>query len=106
LGGIDTAGTGDNNIVTFFPGNLYDVRVYNYELTPTQVATLAGVTIAPTLGIAPNGSGGFVLTWSAGSLLQSTNVSGPWTTNNAATSPFTITPNPAVPQLFYRAQAP
>jgi beta-glucanase (GH16 family) len=59
----------------------------------------------PVLGIQPNGLGGLVLTWSAGSLLQATNVSGPWTTNSAATSPFTVTPSAGVPQEFYRVQA-
>ncbi len=50
--------------------------------------------------------GSYVLTWSGGSLLEATNLWGPWTTNNAATSPYTVTPNASVPQKFYRVQSP
>jgi hypothetical protein len=42
------------------------------------------------------------LKWSQGLLLQATNVTGPWTTNNGATSPFTVAPTAA--QKFYRVQ--
>lgn len=43
------------------------------------------------------------LSWSTGGmLLQATNVTGPWTTNAAATSPLVVTP--AQPQEFYRVQ--
>ncbi len=45
LGGRDTVGTGDANINgPFFNGQLYDVRIYNYALSQSQVQTLAGVT--------------------------------------------------------------
>jgi hypothetical protein len=37
-------------------------------------------------------------------LLTATNVTGPWTTNTGATSPYPVTNN--VPQKFYRLQAP
>jgi hypothetical protein len=40
------------------------------------------------------------LTWSSGLLLEATNLSGPWTTNVGASSPFTILPTE--PQKFYR----
>jgi hypothetical protein len=36
-------------------------------------------------------------------LLQSTKVTGPWTTN-AASGALTVTPLPAEPQMFYRLQ--
>jgi len=42
------------------------------------------------------------LSWSnGGQLLEATNVTGPWSTNTAAVSPFIITPN--APRKFYRA---
>jgi hypothetical protein len=41
------------------------------------------------------------LSWSPGTLLEATNLMGPWTTNNA-TSPFTVTPTE--PEKFYRVQ--
>jgi len=40
------------------------------------------------------------LTWSQGTLLQATNLLGPWTTNSSP-SPFTITPSSG-PQMFYK----
>ncbi|HEV2437856.1 MAG TPA: pyrrolo-quinoline quinone [Verrucomicrobiae bacterium] len=40
-----------------------------------------------------------VLTWAGGSLLEATNLSGPWVTNSAV-SPFTMVPTNA--QMFYR----
>jgi hypothetical protein len=45
--------------------------------------------------------GNLVLSWSQGVLLEATNVTGPWTANNA-TSPYTNQPNN--PQMFYRVQ--
>jgi fibronectin-binding autotransporter adhesin len=49
-----------------------------------------------------NGSS-ITLSWpGGGQLLQATNLLGPWTTNNSATSPFTVTPT--APQMFYRVQ--
>jgi hypothetical protein len=41
------------------------------------------------------------LTWSNGTLLQATNVTGPWTTNTA-TSPFIVTPS--APEMFYKVR--
>ena len=43
------------------------------------------------------------LTWPEGVLLQATNLSGPWTTNTAA-SPYTF--SPSSPQMFYRVVVP
>jgi hypothetical protein len=45
------------------------------------------------------------LQWSAGTLLQAPAVTGPWTTNSAS-SPYTVTPTPAAPQMFYKIIAP
>jgi hypothetical protein len=42
------------------------------------------------------------LTWSQGTLLQATNLTGPWTTNSSP-SPFTITPSSG-PQMFYKVK--
>jgi hypothetical protein len=42
------------------------------------------------------------LSWSQGLLLQATNVTGPWTTNLTATSPFIV--SPTARQMFYRVQ--
>ena len=46
-------------------------------------------------------NGKLVLTWPSGTLLQAPTVTGPWTTNNAA-SPYTNTPS--APQEYYRVR--
>ncbi|HEY1786511.1 MAG TPA: LamG-like jellyroll fold domain-containing protein [Verrucomicrobiae bacterium] len=68
------------------------VAVFNQALTSAQVNGLynGSYVLGPqTLHIAPAGSSA-VLTWQAGTLLQSTNILGPWTTNSLATSPYTV----------------
>ncbi len=57
----------------------------------------------PTLNINPAGRQ-LKLTWWDGVLLEATDVTGPWTTNIYAVSPFTITP--VGPHKFYRTQQP
>lgn len=47
-------------------------------------------------------SGNLTLTWSQGMLLEAPQVTGPWTTNVTATSPFTV--QPTEPQKYYRIQ--
>ncbi len=58
------------------------------------------VAVPPTLNLQQSGTN-VVLNWSAGTLLQATNVTGPWTTNSTA-PPFSITNSPTAPQMFYR----
>lgn len=56
----------------------------------------------PPVNINLQASGGnLMLSWPLGVLLQATNITGPWTTNNA-TSPFTL--QPGQPQMFFRVQ--
>jgi hypothetical protein len=57
------------------------------------------------LGFAPNADGTFTLTWTGAMLLEATSVMGPWTTNTAAVSPLTVTPDKAMKQMYYRLQA-
>jgi P pilus assembly chaperone PapD len=65
---------------------------------------LGAATLAnpPTLQLSRSGPS-LLLTWPTGTLLEATNVTGPWvmTTN---TSPLTVTPSE--PQMFYRVQVP
>jgi len=69
--------------------------------------TLQSATLQPgapppvRLSIQPIGQGNLLLTWPYGTLLEATNVTGPWATNTQA-SPLTVTPNG--PQKFYRVQ--
>ena len=59
----------------------------------------------PTVAIQPLGGGQVQVTFSGGlgQLLQATNIVGPWTTNTAI-SPYVVTPTPATPQMFFKAQ--
>jgi hypothetical protein len=79
-----------------FPGIIDEVSVYLTALSRDQLVGLynAGLQIfSPvTLHIAPTSAGNLTLTWSQGTLLQATNLTGPWTTNMTAASPYTIAP--------------
>jgi hypothetical protein len=57
---------------------------------------------APTVSIQPSG-GSFQVSWPYGTLLQATNLTGPWTTNTD-TSPITIIPTGS--RMFFRGQYP
>ena len=75
-------------------GIVEQFKLATYPVTPTTPPNL-------TLGFS---GGSLQLMWSAGStLLQATNLIGPWTTNTGS-SPLTITPT--APQMFYRAFHP
>ena len=63
---------------------------------------LSDFTAAPSPSIQPSGSN-LQIAWPYGTLLQSTNINGPWTTNNA-TSPYMVTPTG--PAVFFRTQLP
>ncbi|HEV2330035.1 MAG TPA: LamG-like jellyroll fold domain-containing protein [Verrucomicrobiae bacterium] len=97
IGGSPDYGTG--RLLT--DANVAHVAVFNQAFTAAQVQGLytnAFVLGPQTLHItqaAPN----VVLTWGAGTLLQSTNVNGPWTTNSAATSPYSL-PATGTEQFF------
>ena len=86
---------------SFFMGNVDEVAIYNYALTPSQVTQHYTGVSAPTLSIAP-AADKLVITWQ-GQLLQAPNVTGPWTTNTTAVSPWTNTPSGT--RGFYRALA-
>jgi uncharacterized protein YjdB len=75
----------------FLSGNVADASIFNESLTAAQVAGLYnGVYVRPaeTISITRSGSN-VVLTWPSGQLLQAPTLLGPWTTNSAATSPYT-----------------
>ena len=91
-----------------FPGSIADVGVYLTSLSSNQVTSLYNTglgiaTTAPvTLSMTPGGTrNNFTLTWPQGVLLESTNLSGPWITNTAA-SPYTIQTTNA--RMFFRVQ--
>ena len=98
---------GNNGYLT---GNLYDVRIYNYALTQGAIAGIAGVRPPFTSTFATNsvGSKEIVMTYTYGTLLQATNVAGPWTAVPGATSPYTNALNNtlAIPDVFYKLSNP
>jgi hypothetical protein len=67
---------------------------------------LQTVPITPVLPKPVRNGNQFVISWTTGTLQQSTNVTGPWTPTGA-TSPFTNTITATnVPQMFYRLSNP
>jgi hypothetical protein len=102
----DDSAVGNNGDRTF-PGSISDVSVYLSTLSSNQIVSLynAGLEIAPsvTLTISPVTAGNVTLTWSQGTLLQATNLAGPWTTN-ASASPATIAATNSL--MFFKVLVP
>ena len=101
--GKTTASDPYTNEGTFFFGEIDDVVVYNYALSPEQVVRHYGVAASPTLTIARAGNP-VTITWSQGRLLQANDAMGPWTTNTTAVSPLTLAPSAA--RQFFRVVVP
>ena len=104
IGGEDRSndGSGSTTITSPLMGYLADVRVYNYPLSPSEVQTLFNPSYVPSVTLGFGFSGGsLTLNWPNGTLLQATNLTGPWVTNNAP-SPLTVTPTG--PRMFYRVK--
>jgi hypothetical protein len=107
---IGARDAGGASFSSWFTGRIYDVRIYNYELTQSQIIQdgkvlpkFTGGNVAITTG--PSGPQ-FVLTYSMGTLLSSTNVAGPWTAVPGATSPYTNILDSATPNLFFSLSYP
>lgn len=81
-----------------FNGKIEQAAIFNYSLNPNQIAQIFtnGTGMAfpsnPTnanLTISSPSAGNLVVNWTAGTLLEATNLNGPWVTNNA-TAPYTV----------------
>ncbi|HWD94330.1 MAG TPA: LamG-like jellyroll fold domain-containing protein [Verrucomicrobiae bacterium] len=83
-----------------FSGSIDNVAIFASALTAAQIQQLyTGATgTSTTLTVTHNGSN-VQLSWPFGTLLESTSLTGPWTTNSAM-SPYQFAP--ASPQKFYR----
>jgi hypothetical protein len=107
--GDDAQGNGNGSRT--FPGSIADVSVYLSALSSDQVTSLynTGVGITPPVTLTAaqgSGSGGarnLTLTWSQGTLLESTNLAGPWITVSA-TSPFSVVETNS--SMFFRVKVP
>jgi hypothetical protein len=90
---------------TVFNGKMDEVAIFNYTLPPAQVNTLYSTALlgAPlTLNCQPSGAG-VVLSWSHGTLVQATNLSGPWTPVTGAAPP-SFAVKPPAGQTFFRVR--
>lgn len=88
----------------YFYGNLDEVAIYNYALTPNQVALHHLVAGPPWLAIAHAG-GNVTVSWNKGELWATSDlVNGTWAKVDGATSPYTV---PAAgPMKFFQARLP
>jgi hypothetical protein len=78
----------DNSVATTFNGRIDAVSIFNRALTPAEITQLTGQSAK--IQITPS-SGGFELNWPYGTLLEATNLAGPWTVNTN-TSPYQVAP--------------
>jgi len=75
-------------------------NVQTAPLIPGASTVVGGTVVTPVpINIAPSGAGSLTLTWSQGTLLQATNIAGPWSTN-AAGSPYVIAPTNS--QMYFK----
>jgi hypothetical protein len=92
-------GKSHDNFWRRFNGYLDDVQFYGRILSAAEV--VQSMTLGPSISIQKVGAN-VQLTWPRGTLLEATNVTGPWTTNSA-TSPYTV--GPAGAKKFFRVRA-
>jgi hypothetical protein len=85
-------------------GTVGPVMVFNQALSPVAINALyLGVPASATLTIAPAAGHNLTVTWPGGTLLEATNVTGPWTPTSGATNGvYTVMPLPAL--KFYKVQ--
>jgi len=108
IGGRDGGG---NVFGNYFTGEIYDVRIYDTELSPAHVnyiipSSVPVIVTTPVFGPPIFGGGQLVLTFTNGTLLQATNLSGPWTPVGGATSPYTNNITTNGPRMFFRLSNP
>lgn len=90
----------DDTVGRTFNGKIDEVAVFGRALSTAEIMQAAGAPV--TLSIAPAGNQ-LQITWPYGTLLEATNLTGPWTTNVSA-SPYLVTPTGGA--KFYRVQIP
>jgi hypothetical protein len=83
-----------------FPSAWTSIRGSTFSTGSGSITVLGAAPPPVTINFSVSG-GNLTLTWSQGTLLEATNVSGPWVTNGAA-SPYTVAPTG--PQRFFRVQ--
>ncbi|HEU5123948.1 MAG TPA: LamG-like jellyroll fold domain-containing protein [Verrucomicrobiae bacterium] len=97
--GWDSAG---GDIGRRWMGGIDEVMLFNRALSATEINALyLGVPGSATLTAERSGNN-LTLTWPGGVLLEADDITGPWTPNNSATSPYVV-PTTAT-KKFYRVQ--
>jgi len=98
--GWDSAGGNGGRL---WQGPIASVMVFNQALTPDAIAALYyGIPTSAELTISPLGHN-LQVTWATGTLLESTNLLGPWVPTIGATNgTYVLTPSGAM--KFYRVQ--
>jgi len=97
-------GAPDYGTARLLPGSIAQVAVFASELTASQLQTLyqVGTNTSPILSLIPLATeSGVQLVWSQATLLQATNVTGPWSASSY-TSPCTLVATND--QMFFRLE--
>ncbi len=96
--------------LSFSPGTAA-LGTFQYRVSATNLTYYVGALSPPSaLNVlyprinASYGGAALTLTWSDGILLQAPAVTGPWTTNGTAASPWVINPATNGSSTFYRLQ--
>ena len=99
-GGFNNTVLGQRTDALFpYTGGIDDTAFYNYALSAQQVQLHYLNQVKLSFTTAQNK---LILSWPVGTLLSSTNVTGPYTAVGGATSPYT---NSAASQMFYRVRS-
>jgi hypothetical protein len=90
-------------------GSIDEIRVWKGVLSAAQVAATdsAGPSAVPAFDVALSAhlsGNNLIVNWSSGTLLEATNVTGPWTPTLGAAPPSYSTPVSNAPRKFYRVQ--
>ena len=85
-------GAPDYGAARLLNAKIAHAAIFTEALTTTQVQDLyTGISAAPVNLVVTRSGLSVVLNWPAGVLLQAPTLTGPWTTNSAAVSPYTVT---------------
>lgn len=98
-----TIGTDTQNSMTrAFTGSVDEVAVYNNALTGAQLLSQFVEAAGYGISIAKSSDNNLTVSWAnpQATLLQATNLVGPWITNTSATSPYNVTTTSS--EMFFR----
>lgn len=103
LGANWAIGSTGNGWGDLFSGSIDEVAIYDKALTPAQIQSHYNIARSGALRLTIEKSGNdYLIRYDAGTLQQSSSVTGPYSDIPNATSPYTIPPGTSV--MFYRAR--